>query len=342
VYKWWCLLFAVVNLACLGLFIVAPFVGWWLPEGVSSHADEVDWLFYLILWITGFFFVLTEVLLVYFMWEYAAKPGSKEHVFGHGADEQRVYWTSYFKHLFRPVSALLHDQHRVEMAWTFVPAVILLLIAFVQVKAWADIKYQSRYHARFDGNENVVQLEISARQFEWRMRYPSPERMAEWKKDPKLAHDFGRSQHIDDIHVTNELHCWTDEKNVKRWVAEEDRRKVPYVLIHLKTIDVIHSLNLPHFRVKQDALPGKTIPVWFVPLKTNTKFNKKTGHWDDGGGRHPRTGEPRDADLVWEIPCAELCGWGHYRMIGRVYVHPSEQDFMDWLRDAQKRQGATN
>jgi len=72
--KWWSVLFGVVMAACLGLFVAAPFVGWWLPEGVSTHAFRVDRLFYIILFITGFFFVLTESLLVIFMWLYAGTP----------------------------------------------------------------------------------------------------------------------------------------------------------------------------------------------------------------------------------------------------------------------------
>ena len=41
-----------------------------------------------------------------------------------------------------------------------------------------------------------------------------------------------------------------------------------HVVINLSTKDVIHSFNMPHMRVKQDALPGKTIPVWFKPIKS--------------------------------------------------------------------------
>ena len=48
-------------------------------------------------------------------------------------------------------------------------------------------------------------------------------------------------------------------------------------------------------------------------------------------------------DKVFEIACAELCGWGHYRMIGRVYVHPSQEQFLEWLemadQEAHKRSG---
>src|SRR5438132_3329663 len=171
-------------LAGLVLFIIAPFAGWWMPEGVSTHSGRVDALFYIILGITTFFFILTEALLVIFMWRFGGTE-KKPHVFGHHAMEEKVFYTSFFKRLYRPLSALLHDQHRVELAWTLVPAVILLYIAFAQVNTWADIKYESRNKAK-QGETAVQQLAVSARQFEWRMRYPSVQRFEEWmaKKDP--------------------------------------------------------------------------------------------------------------------------------------------------------------
>ena len=334
--KWWSLLFGGVMAACLLLFIVAPLVDWWMPEGVSSHAWRVDRLFYIILAITGFFFVLTEAILVVFMWQYAA-PQEKAHVFGHHAMEEKVYWTSFFKRAFRPVSALLHDQHRVELAWTLVPALILLYIAFVQVSTWADVKYASRVWndrqretaPKFDDKQIVHQVAIVARQFEWRMRYPSLQRMKKWLEDkdnPETQKDFAsfaRHPQFDDIHLVNELHVWNEQP----------------ALVQLSTLDVIHSFNLPHMRVKQDALPGKTIPVWFTPIKVNTikvttKHNARTEHWEDG--YNPKTKERGDKRHVWDIACAELCGWGHYRMIGRIYVHESRDDFLEWLKTAEQ------
>src|SRR5687767_1399479 len=77
VSKTWSLLFAAVNLGCLLLFVIAPWVGWWLPKRASSHAWDIDFLFYVILWITGFFFVLTEALLCVFMFRYAVEPGQR-------------------------------------------------------------------------------------------------------------------------------------------------------------------------------------------------------------------------------------------------------------------------
>ena len=104
-------------------------------------------------------------------------------------------------------------------------------------------------------------------------------------------------------------------------------------------------------RVKQDALPGKVIPVWFVPTQANTakvgdafedgkrfkgEANKETGiykYTKNAKGEYDFEAEPAN---VWDMPCAELCGWGHYRMIGRVYVHPSQEQFLDWLDTADK------
>lgn len=317
--KGWSYLFGAVMVAAAALFVVAPIAGWWLPRNVSTFGPRVDALFYIILAITGFFFILTEALLVYFMHAYAGGPGSREHVFGHHYAEKKVFWTTFFKRFARPVTAVIHNQHRLEITWTIIPAGILLFIAFAQVGTWEEIKYLSRMPKP---NQQPQQIEVAARQFEWRVRYPSPERLAEWDKNPDLANDFATTPHEDDIHVVNEVHTWKEQK----------------VLVQLKTRDVIHSFYLPNLRLKQDALPGKTIPVWFEAVESNTVH--QGDRWVDGGGAGA-DGKPNDATKVWELACAELCGWGHYKMIGRLYVHESRDDFLAWLREAEAEQRRT-
>jgi cytochrome c oxidase subunit 2 len=312
--KWWSILFGVVMLLCGLSFFVAPFMGWWLPEGVSSHADKVDFLFYVILYITGFFFFLTEGLLVYFMYLYEARPAA------HTSDSSLPPPMKAAAGFVKLIPPFLHHEHRVEMAWTIVPAIILLYIAFAQVQTWADIKYQSR-SPQYEGIKTPLQLSVSARQFEWRMRYPSSQRIKEkWpnKKDKKDYESFARYPQFDDVHVVNELHV------IKDWP----------IVVHLTTRDVIHSFNLPHFRVKQDALPGREIPLWFTPIKANTVRG------DDGRWRHgvDPVSKKAERELEWDLPCAELCGWGHYRMIGKVYVHGTEGDFLDWLGSIEQQQ----
>ena len=139
--KYWALLFGAMILAEAGLFLVAPFVpGWWLPHNLCSFGPKTDGLFYAILAVTGFFFLLTEGIMVYALWKYVARPGEK--------------------------STYTHGSHKLELAWTIVPALILLFIAFAQVKAWSDIKYSGADAAagpgvRADGPPVRVALPLS-------------------------------------------------------------------------------------------------------------------------------------------------------------------------------------
>src|SRR5262249_21321687 len=149
-------------------------------------------------------------------------------------------------------ASYVHGNHTLEMVWTLVPGVILFLLAIVQINVWAEVKFQKNMPAP---DARTQQMEIVARQWEWRMRYPSARRMESWKSDPKLAEDFKDNAHVDDVHTVNEIHVWKGGKD-----PNEQHR----VLVHLKTRDVLHSFFLPNLRLKQDALPGKTIPVWFA------------------------------------------------------------------------------
>ena len=75
--KFWSIVFGAVMLGALLLFVVSPFVGWWLPKNVATFGGGIDDLFYLILIITGFFFVLTEAILVYNLFKFHYRPGQK-------------------------------------------------------------------------------------------------------------------------------------------------------------------------------------------------------------------------------------------------------------------------
>ena len=84
------------------------------------------------------------------------------------------------------------------------------------------------------------------------------------------------------------------------------------VVLVIKSEDVLHSFFLPNLRVKQDVVPGLKQLTWF---------------------RADRQG-------VYDIVCAELCGWGHYKMRGRLIVEPRDK-YEKWLAEQYEAQQAT-
>lgn len=294
--KAWSILFGAAMAACVGLFVVSPSLGWWMAEPNSAHATQVDNLFYVILAVTGFFFVLTEGLLVLFMYKYAGSP-----------DNPAANAKAELPGFIKPLANVFNTAHKIEIAWTIVPAAILIYLAVAQISTWANIKYLSRMDKTVGKDEVPVVVDVSARQFEWRVRYPNVARQKAMLANPAEAKkDWERfPKHYDDLHVVNEVHAVKNKP----------------IVVHLWTRDVIHSFNVPHMRVKQDALPGKIIPVWFRPINSN--LDKK--------------GE-QDPKKIWEIPCAELCGWGHVRMVGRLHVHETFDDYVSWLEKTEKEQ----
>ncbi len=209
---------------------------WMLPEAFSTFADDVDSLYYLILWITGVVFFLTEGLLIYFLIRYRHKEGRTA----------RYY----------------HGSTKLEVVWTVVPLIILLAIGFASKGVWDRMKV--------DVPPGSMEIIVTAKQFEWHATYPGPD---------------GVLGTADDFDVLNQIHATVDEP----------------LWIHLRSDDVIHSFFLPEMRVKQDAIPGKEISVWFEAIAT---------------------GE-------YTLACAELCGIGHTTMGGRLIVHTAD-DFQAW------------
>ncbi len=238
----------MILIGGVGCFVAGPIYDIWLPRDVSEHGHAIDHLFMFILWLTGVVFVATQIVLFWFLWKY-------------GADSN-----------VGPVK-YTHGSHTLEIVWTIIPAATLLFIALYQMNAWAGSKMRLP--------QIPPTVEVTARQFEWRLRYPGAD---------------GVMGTRDDLYLVNDLHIPVNEE----------------ILIELKSQDVLHSFFLPNLRVKQDAVPGSKIPVWFKA--------RETGKFD--------------------IVCAELCGWGHYKMKGQLTVE-SRADYDLWLAEQYAAQSQT-
>lgn len=84
------------------------------------------------------------------------------------------------------------------------------------------------------------------------------------------------------------------------------------VLLKITSADVLHSFFLPNLRLKQDVIPGMQQYMWFKATEAG----------------------------AFDIVCAELCGWGHYKMKGRVYLMP-RAEFNAKLEAMRREQNAT-
>jgi cytochrome c oxidase subunit II len=175
-----------------------------------------------------------------------------------------------------------------EIAVVVVEALLLFVYA---IPAWA-----TRVRA-FPAESNAVVVHVVAKQFEWQVHYPGP--------DGK----FGRTD-LKMVGSDNPIGLDRRDPDAKDDLIETNQLTLPVdrpVLVHLSSMDVIHSFGLNEMRVKQDAIPGMDIPVWFIPN---------------------RIGE-------YEITCAQLCGLGHFRMRGFLNIK-SDADYQTYLADEEK------
>ncbi len=173
---------------------------------------------------------------------------------------------------------------------------VLLLVGYA-IPAWA------RRVRDFPPEKDAVVVRVVGEQFAWNVHYPGP--------DGK----FGRTD-VKLVSAENPLGLDRSDPNGKDDITTINQLNLPVdepILIHLSTKDVIHSFAIYEMRVKQDAIPGMEIPVWFTPT---------------------RAGD-------YEITCSQLCGLGHYRMRGFVTVQ-SQDEFQKWLADQEKELTATN
>ena len=172
-----------------------------------------------------------------------------------------------------------------EVAIIVVEMVLLFVYA---IPAWA-----ARVRD-FPAESEAVVVRVVAEQFAWNIHYPGADgRFGRTDimlvaSDNPLGLDRSDPDASDDLTTINQLNLPVDRP----------------VLVHLMSKDVIHSFGLFEMRVKQDAIPGMSIPVWFIPN---------------------RVGD-------YEIACSQLCGLGHYRMRGFMSIQ-TDVEYQAWTAE---------
>ena len=192
--------------------------------------EEIDDLFYLILGIVTVAFIGTMGALAYVLWK-----GSR--------NEDEKGWFS-------------HGSHNLEVIWTIVPSGVLLFIALYQIDVWAIYRVRDYENRDVDPRPAHLVAEVTARQFEWRIRYPAPGTKFKTYKQVK---DWLAKPHAGDVYAVNKLFVPLNRET----------------LIYLKSGDVQHAFFVPDLRVKQDAMRGRpsmpTCEWWRPPTAISRK-----------------------------------------------------------------------
>lgn len=176
----------------------------------------------------------------------------------------------------------------IETGVVIFEAIVLVGLSY---PAWSKLR------TSFPDQKEATNIRIIAQQFAWNIHYPGRDGIF-GPTDPKFVSDsnpigldLNDPVAKDDITTLNQLHFPVNKP----------------VLAELSSKDVIHSFFIPVLRVKQDAVPGMKIPIWWEA--------KSTGQF--------------------EIACAQLCGNGHTVMRGFVSIDTPEE-YAAWVVEREK------
>lgn len=204
------------------------------------------------------------------------------------------------------------DNSKLEMIWTAVPAVVLTVLLSFGVNYWSKIMFQAPTDA--------YTVELNGEQFAWTIRYPG------------MDGQYGNTN-VKLISATNMIGWDFSDKNSQDDFLSGDL-VLPVgkpVVLKIRSRDVLHSVFLPHFRVKMDAVPGMPTKFVFTPTKTTAQMRQELSTHPNWTRLDAETGVPRYENFDYELACTEVCGRGHFSMRKVVKV-VTEEEYIAWMK----------
>ncbi|MDI9357468.1 MAG: cytochrome c oxidase subunit II [Phycisphaerales bacterium] len=212
----------------------------------SVQGDKVDEMIWITLAITGFVFIVTQILLFYFAWRYQE------------SDKRKVF---FFSH-----------SNKLEFIWTAIPALVLTVLIVFGLKNW--------FYFTGEAPKDAMEVEVTGKQFGWIFRYPGVPghfgkkyyKMIDLANNPLglCWRDSAAIQIKDDPYAHKDV------------VLEQTMyliKNKPVKLI-IGSRDVLHDVGLSQFRLKMDAVPGIPTTMWLTPKYTTEEMKKITNNPD--------------------------------------------------------------
>jgi cytochrome c oxidase subunit II len=290
-------------LAFIYIFTIYGLIKWGplvLHTPASKHGATVDNLMN-ITWVIIFFVqAVTQVLVHYFSFKYRGRKGQ--------------------------TALYLADNNKLEVIWSGIPAVVLAGLVLYGLYAWTNIMF-------VDENEDTIEIELYAQQFNWTARYSGDDNVL-GKANVRLIEgvntlgvDLSDPNAQDDI-VVKELHIPIGKK----------------VHFKIRSQDVLHSAFFPHFRAQMNCVPGMVTEFAFEPVYTSDEYRalpfmvekvKKINALREAKSKilvaNGQTAlDPYTFDFL--LLCNKICGASHYNMQMKVIVDTPE-DYKKWLSD---------
>jgi cytochrome c oxidase subunit 2 len=243
-----------------------------LPQLASRHGEDVDRLVYnthvsmMIMFIVWFGFLLVA------LWRFRARRNPRANPAG-----------------VKPV--------------IFMAVIGLVVFDELATLFGFAIPLWNKNMAEFPAEKDATVIRVTAQQFTWNVRYPGKDgkfgaQGLEFVSDDNpLGYDPKDKAGKDDVvpplkDLRVPLEPIDADADGEQDIDSEGRPRFKPVLIHLTSLDVIHSFKVLPMRVTQDVIPGMSIPVHFTPTLPGK----------------------------YVLTCAQLCGNGHATMIGWVTV----------------------
>jgi cytochrome c oxidase subunit II len=290
-------------LAFLNVFMIFGLLKWGhlvLTNPASEHGADYDNLMWISFAIIFFVQFITQILLHYFAFKYR---GTK--------DGKALYYA---------------DNDKLEFIWTIIPVIVLAGLILYGLYTWTNIMF-------VDEDEDVMVVELYAKQFSWEARYAGEDNVL-GKANVRLIEgintmgvDVNDPNAQDDIAVS-ELHIPKGKK----------------VLFKMRSQDILHSAYMPHFRAQMNCVPGMVTEFAFKPIMTTDEM-RQDGKMMEKVAHINKLRAKKSAELVAEgktpldpytfdylLLCNKICGASHYNMQMKIVVD-SPEDFKKWLKE---------
>jgi len=291
-------------LAFIYIFTIYGLITWGhlvLSNPASEHGKDVDQLMG-ITWIVIFIVqAITQVLLHYFAFKYRGKKENKALYFA--------------------------DNDRLEFIWSVIPAIVLAGLILYGLYAWTNIMF-------VDEDEDVMVVELYAKQFGWEARYAGEDNV------------LGKAnvRYIEGVNTTGTDLADPNAQDDKTVTGEFHIPKGKKILFKLRSQDVLHSAYMPHFRAQMNCVPGMVTQFAYVPtittedMRNDPKMVEKVRTINKiragksailvANGEAPL--DPYTFDYL--LLCNKICGASHYNMQMKLVVD-TPADFKKWIKE---------